>query len=57
MKDLHGLLFWLDNTKQSTMKKILSNRRPMCREKSKILREIEEVRQKQVNNTAPKFVK
>lgn len=56
MKDLHSLLFWLDNTKQSTMEKILSNSRQLPREKSEILRELEEARRKLMNTGTPKFV-
>ena len=57
IKDLHSLLFWLDNTKQSTMEKTLSNSRKLPREKSQILQDLEEARKMFLNNNKPaKFV-
>lgn len=42
IKDLHGLLYWLDNSKSPRLKQVLSNQRPLTRKKAEILRELQE---------------
>lgn len=41
IKDLHSLLFWLDNTKGAAMRKALHHSRPVTREKKYLLKELE----------------
>lgn len=58
IKDLHCLLFMLNNNEatQSTMKKILSNKRQMTREKANILRDIGMEQILMSKKHPPKFV-
>lgn len=59
IKDLHGLLFWLDGGKgkQSIMEKTLSNNKQLSREKAHILRELKrENWQMPIKKRASKFV-
>ncbi len=41
IKDLHTLLFWLDNTKGAAMKQMLHHPRPVAKEKATLLKDLE----------------
>jgi hypothetical protein len=40
IKDLHGLLFWLDNSKEQRMSQVLANKRKISRERASIMRDL-----------------
>jgi len=42
IKDMHTLLFWLDNTKGANMKKVLRHQRSATKEKTILLKALEE---------------
>ena len=41
IKDLHTLLYWLDNTRSDSMKKVLSNTRSLSSSKVELIRDLE----------------
>jgi len=57
IKDLHGLLFWLDNTKRSSLEQVLANSRMLPKEKASIMRDLEEEKRLQEHPVPPPFDK
>ena len=41
IKDLHTLLYWLNNTQEDAMKKVLRNSRSLPKEKVDLIRDLE----------------
>ncbi len=51
IKDLHGLLFWMDNSTGPSLHKVLSDRRKLAKRKQLLLQQIESE-----NRAAPHFL-
>jgi len=51
IKELFGLYYWLDNSKQSTFEALLKNKKELPKERMTIIRALEE--EQSLNNSPP----